>query len=254
MRIVFLGTGTSQGIPVVGCDCPVCSSNDPRDKRLRSSVMFIKEGFHLLIDMSPDLRQQLLNNKLQNIDAIFITHEHNDHVSGVDDVRPINFKWKKSIPIYTSSRVIEELETRFYYAFQENYAARPRLSLHPIIPFETYDIGPFRIQTLRVMHGGLEILGLLIDGVAYLTDAKYLPDRTKELLKETELIILSALHKRTHYSHLNLEEALALLQELQPQRALLTHVAHGMGRFAEASRLLPGTVDFAYDGLSVSIT
>ena len=253
MKIIFLGTGTSQGIPVVGCNCEVCLSVDPRDKRLRSSIMFIKDGFHLLIDMSPDLRQQLLNNDLDNIDAICITHEHNDHVSGVDDVRPVNFKWKKSIPIYTSQRVIEELEQRFYYAFRPDYAARPRLSLHPISPYEEYRIGPFKIQTLSVKHGDLDILGFVVDGVAYLTDTKSIPTKGLNMLKDSDLIILSALHKRTHSSHLNLDEALDLIKWLNPKQALLTHVAHGMGSYVNASRELPRDVEFAFDGMSLSI-
>ncbi len=253
MRLIFLGTGTSQGIPVIGCSCPVCQSDDFRDKRLRSSVLFIKEGFHLLIDMTPDLRQQLLSQQIDNIDAICITHEHNDHVSGVDEIRPINFKWKKSIPIYTLPRVIQELKTRFYYAFEETYAARPRLTVHPIHPENKLNLGPFEIRMVRVHHGSLEILGFIVDNIAYLTDVKSLDAETLKRVAECDVVVLSALHKRPHYSHLNLDEAIDLARKIGAPQTYLTHIAHGMGFHKAESANLPNGVHFAHDGMVVSM-
>ena len=251
MKLVFLGTGTSQGIPVVGCTCEVCRSGDTRDQRLRSAVMFIKDDFHLLIDVTPDLRQQLLANQLDNIDAICITHEHNDHVSGLDDVRPVNFKWNKSLPIYTLPRVMKELRRRFYYAFEERYAARPRLHLHPIEAGDRLTIGPFDVQAIAVSHGYMDILGFIVNNVAYMTDIKSLSAETILKVSGCDQVVLSALHKRTHNSHQTLDEALHLVNTLGVTRAYITHIAHQMGFHAIESMSLPEHVQFAYDGLVV---
>ena len=249
MKIIFLGTGTSQGIPVIGCDCSVCLSSDPKDNRLRSSVMFIKDGFNLLIDMGPDLRQQLLSNQLTNIDAICITHEHNDHVSGLDEIRPINFRWKKSIPIYAQPRVNAELKRRFHYAFETSYAARPRLTVNDIEPSEHISLGPFEVVTVAVQHGSLEILGYIVDDVAYLTDVKTLDKKALKQVSRCQTVILSALHKREHPSHQTLEEAKALITQLDADRYYITHIAHQMGHHKTESNALPENMQFAYDGL-----
>jgi phosphoribosyl 1,2-cyclic phosphate phosphodiesterase len=216
--------------------------------------MMIKDDFHLLIDLGPDLRQQLLTNDLDNIDAVCITHEHNDHVSGIDDIRPINFRWKKSIPIYTHSRVIGELKRRFYYAFEDQYAARPRLSVHAIDWNERLQIGPFQVQTIRVNHGSMDILGFKVDDVVYITDLKSLDDQTIENIKGSKIIIMSALHKRTHHSHQNLDEAIALCKKLSArQHTYLTHIAHQMGFHEIESTKLPSMLSFAYDGLKLEV-
>jgi len=252
VTFTFLGTGTSQGVPVVGCTCAVCQSPDSRDKRLRSSVMIVKDDYHLLIDVSPDLRQQLLANQFDKIDSICITHEHNDHVSGIDDIRPVNFKWGKEIPIFTLQRVIDELQNRFYYAFETKYAARPRLSVSAVNPGKTLQLGPFRVEVVAVEHGHLDILGFIVDDIAYLTDVKNISSSTIEKIADCRIVILSALHRTMHNSHQSLDEALALIDRAGFQKVFLTHLAHQMGKHAEVDGELPSHVRLAYDGLVLS--
>ncbi len=249
MKLIFLGTGTSQGVPVIGCDCQVCLSRDPRDHRLRSSVMFIKEGFHLLIDISPDLRQQLLTHYVDKIDAVCITHEHHDHVGGLDDIRPVNFKWRKPIPLYTSKAVIHSLQHRFHYAFESAYAARPRLTVHEVDANESLRIGPFEVKTVRIDHGFMDILGFIVDDCAYLTDIKSIPENALPVIKACETVILSALHKLPHRSHQTLDEAISLARTIGASQTYLTHIAHGMGLYQDESEHLPANIAFAHDNL-----
>lgn len=255
MKLTFLGTGTSQGIPVVGCTCRVCASDDEKDKRLRSSVLIEKDDFSLLIDISPDFRQQMLRERLDRVDAICISHEHNDHVNGLDDIRPINFKWRKDVPVFTIQRVADELRSRFHYVFTENYAARPRLDLTEVVPGQEIEIGPFHVRFIEVMHGDLPILGFILDRkLAYLTDVKYISEDYYPWLRACDTIIMSALHKVSHYTHQNLEEALALAELLDVKHTYFTHIAHHMGLHQVESAQLPMGRYFSFDGLQLDIS
>lgn len=252
MKLTFLGTGTSQGVPVVGCSCQVCTSSDPEDKRLRCSVLVQKEDFSLLIDISPDFRQQMLRGGFDRVDAICISHEHNDHVNGLDDIRPINFKWGKDVPLYALPRVASDLHTRFYYAFTEGYKARPRLAIKEVQAGEGYDIGPFHVDFIEVMHGDLPILGFIIDGrLAYLTDVKRISSEYTAALQACDVVIMSALQKELHYTHQTLEEAISLATRLDTKTTYFTHMSHTMGRHQDVRDELSDRMQFAYDGLEI---
>lgn len=253
MKITFLGTGTSQGVPVVGCQCEVCLSNNPKDKRFRSSI-FIETNDQraILVDTSPDLRQQMLDNGISNIDFILYTHEHSDHTAGIDDVRPINFKHRKNIPVYGLSRVMNDLKDRFKYIFVNEYhPGLPKMTAHNIDDLNINE--KINITPIPLHHGKLEILGYRFGSFAYLTDVKSIPDSSKELLKDLDLMVINALHHGNHPTHMNLDEALMTVKELNPTKCLLTHLSHKMGKHDQISENLPENVGFAYDGMSVRL-
>lgn len=242
IKITVLGTGTSQGVPVVGCQCKVCLSDDLNDKRTRSSIFIEHPDVKILIDIGPDFRSQFIDNQLSTLDAILITHEHNDHVIGLDDVRAINFVQKKTVPLYAEKRVQESIKSRFAYAFQENkYPGLPRISLNEITeaPFELHGL---KIQPIRVMHGRLPILAFRIDDFAYITDANLINDNAINQLKGVKTLIINALRIEKHYSHFTLEEALVEIKKINPEIAYITHVSHNMGLTKEWSQLLPKNV------------
>ncbi len=254
MRITILGTGSSQGIPIVGCDCPVCTSTDPKDKRLRPSAIIEKNDTVILIDASPDLRTQLVNfyNK-RHIDAVLLTHEHRDHVAGLDDLRPIIFTQQKPMDIYALSRTLDALKCLFFYSFQEDlYPGAPQFDLHPI-DLQPFDVGDFHIIPIKVMHYKMEILGFRIDNFAYITDAKYILPEEMNKLRGLDVLVINALRKKLHYSHFNLDEALQTIRKLRPQKAYLTHMGHYLGRHQDLLKLLPHNVEPAYDGLVIEI-
>lgn len=252
MKFKLLGTGTSQGVPVIGCTCEVCSSMDTRDARLRSSLMVCHEGINIVIDVGPDFRQQMLTNRVDSLEAIFITHEHNDHVIGLDDVRPFNYKQKRALNIYAESSVHEQLRERFSYAFGESpYPGAPQLTQIVISPEETVQVAKIAVRAFRVMHGALPILGFDFGKAAYITDAKTIDESVVDQLKGKELIVINALHQNLHSTHLNLEESLAMIDKLEPKRALLTHISHHMGLAAEVEKILPSHVSLAYDGIEM---
>lgn len=251
MKITFLGTGTSQGVPVVGCQCDVCLSENPKDKRLRSSI-FIEtdDQKSILVDTSPDLRLQMLNNQISDIDFILYTHEHSDHTAGIDDVRPINFRHRKNIPVYGMQRVIDDLKDRFKYIFvNEYYPGLPKMTAHYIDELVTQE--DINITPIPLQHGRLEILGYKFGTLAYLTDVKYIPPSSMELLKGLDLMVINALHHGDHPTHMNLKEALEITKELNPAKCLLTHLSHKMGKHDDISMDLPENIEFAYDGMSV---
>ncbi|MEM9821065.1 MAG: MBL fold metallo-hydrolase [Bacteroidota bacterium] len=254
MKITLLGTGTSQGVPVIGCTCEVCRSEDPRDKRLRTAALIQIDNTHILIDAGPDLRQQMLRYHVDRLDAILLTHEHNDHIIGMDDVRPFNFRSRKNMPIYAVTRVQKALKKRFAYAFDENpYPGAPRLELKDIWPAQDFWINNIKISPIEVLHGRLSVLGFRFGAFTYITDAKTISTESLEQIRGTEVLVLNALHHQTHHSHLNLEEALALAQTIGARTTYLTHISHWMGKHEVIDAQLPPGIHLAYDGLEIQI-
>ncbi|MEO5907284.1 MAG: MBL fold metallo-hydrolase [Saprospiraceae bacterium] len=254
IEITLLGTGTSQGIPVIGCNCKACKSSDPKDKRTRTAAFVQVDDTGLAIDLGPDFRQQMLANNLSNVHAILLTHEHNDHISGLDDIRPINYLYKREIPIYGSGRSMLEIRRRFFYAFDPDYyyPGKPRVSSQ-IINDEPFVIGNVHIIPIPIDHGNMPIYGFRIGNLAYVTDAKTMPASSKKLLQNLDLLILNALRFEPHESHLNISEAVALVEELKPRRTFLTHISHDTGMHTDAESILPQGVHLGYDGLKIKL-
>jgi phosphoribosyl 1,2-cyclic phosphate phosphodiesterase len=254
LKITFLGTGTSQGVPVIACPCAICQSDDPRDKRLRTAAMVEMEGNTFIIDAGPDFRQQLLRAKVKEVTAILMTHEHNDHIIGMDDVRPLNFLQKKAMSVYAEKRVQEELQTRFAYIFAENpYPGAPRIDLKEVIQDQDIQVERSIITPIRAWHGQLPVFGYRFGDFTYLTDLNRIEQTELKKVKGTKILALDALHHNKHHSHLNLEEALALIERIQPDQAYLIHISHRMGLYEEIQKQLPANVALAYDGLQVEL-
>lgn len=253
VTITFLGTGTSSGVPIIGCTCPVCRSLDHRDQRLRTAVHVAVDGHSLVVDTGPDFRQQMLRARITQLDALLFTHEHKDHTAGLDDVRAFNFRQQQKIPVFGEPRVLEQLKKEFAYVFAEHkYPGVPQVSLHPILadnaPFDVHGVA---VQPLRARHHKLPVLGFRIGGFCYLTDANYLPAETRALMQGADVIVLNALRREQHVSHFTLDEAVAILEELRPRRAYLTHISHQLGRHLAVEAELPSWIRLAYDGLQV---
>ena len=253
MIVTFLGTGTSQGVPVIACQCRVCQSMDFHDKRLRSSIHLQIENRSFIIDTGPDFRQQVLREKISKVDALVFTHEHKDHTAGLDDVRGFNFVQKMDMPLYARSNVIGQLKTEFAYAFNDNkYPGVPRLEVHAI------DNSPFDIQGIRfipieVLHLKLPVFGYRIEDFTYITDANHISDREMGKIAGTKVLVINALQQQPHVSHFNLEQALEVIAKIGPAQAYLTHISHRMGRHREVADMLPENVHVAYDGLKITI-
>ena len=254
MKVWFLGTGTSQGIPVIGSNHPVCKSSDPKDKRLRVSVWIHWGNYSYIIDCGPDFRQQMLTSGCPKVDGILFTHEHADHTAGLDDIRPFNFK-QGDIPIYAQKRVIKSLNSRFDYIFEDvnRYPGAPSVSVHEVENNHSFLLGDKIAEPISVMHGSLEIYGYRIAEFAYLTDAKYVAPAEKEKLKGVKVLVVSALRQEPHETHFSLTEALAFIAEIKPERAYLTHISHLMGFHEEVQKGLPDNVFLAYDNLQITI-
>ena len=251
MKITVLGSGTSQGVPVIACDCEVCISENPKDARLRSSVMIEEDGQTFVIDTGPDFRQQMLREKVEKVDAIIYTHEHKDHVAGMDDVRAYNYKWKKDVEIYCTQRVNEALHREFPYVFSDyRYPGVPSVNIN-IIENKEFEINGVKILPIEAMHYKLPIFGFRIKNFVYLTDVSSISEKEKEKMKNTDLLILDALRRKPHISHLTLEQALELINELKPKRALLTHISHYMGKYDDLLKELPSNIDLSYDGQTI---
>ena len=254
MKITITGTGTSQGVPVIGCDCEVCTSQDPRNKRLRTSAVIKVEGLVFSIDCGPDFRQQMLRARVQSLDALLITHEHNDHIIGLDDVRPFNFMHRTDIPVYGSPRVLEVLRRRFAYIFEKDpYPGAPRIGLHPVFPDHPFEVKGVRVIPVEVMHGSLPVLGFRIGNFAYVTDVKTIAPGELRKLENLDILVISALHHHEHHSHLNLDQALKIIRALKPGRTYLVHMSHRMGLHAEVEAAMPSGVHLAYDGMQIDI-
>ncbi|WP_283388561.1 MBL fold metallo-hydrolase [Barnesiella viscericola] len=249
MQITFLGTGTSTGIPQIGCTCPVCTSTDPKDNRLRTSVVVSVNGKNILIDCGPDFRQQVLRAGIGRIDAVLITHIHYDHTGGIDDLRP--FGGKHTLPIYLEPSVAEGIRTRLPYCFGDHlYPGVPNIRLQEI-GIEPFTIENIEVTPIRVMHYKLPILGYRIGGLVYITDALTIPDEEYAKMKQVDVLVINALRKQPHLSHQTLDEALRVIERVQPREAYLVHMSHHMGLTAEVEKELPPHVHFAYDGLVV---
>lgn len=248
--LTLVGTGTSQGVPVLGCDCLVCRSRDPRDKRFRQSALLRAGGETLVIDTGPDFRTQLLRERVASVSGVLITHEHNDHTAGLDDLRPYCFRQKINMPVYCLPRVAKELRERFAYAFSD-YPGVPRLDIREIGFGEAVYFGGEDIRLLEVTHGQLPIFGFRWGSVVYLTDVKSLPEETIAACAGANTVVISALHRKGTHSHLSLDEALDYLARIGCWRGILTHFSHRMGTTAAVNAVLPQGVEMGWDGLRV---
>ncbi len=254
MKITFLGTGTSTGVPIIACTCATCLSDNPKDQRLRTALLLEYNGTHIAIDIGPDFRQQMLRAKVSTLDAILITHEHKDHTGGLDDVRPFNLWSKKAMPVYATKEVQTILKQQYSYIFSaEAYPGAPRIDLISIDKNTPFEINSLPIVPIEVIHGKLPVLGFRIHNFTYITDAKYISNQELEKIKGTEYLVLNALHQTEHWSHLNLKEAIALAEYLQPKHTYFTHVSHRMGKHDEAQATLPPNISIAYDGLVLEV-
>lgn len=251
MEITFLGTGTSQGVPVIACRCAVCTSDDFQNDRLRSSVMIETEGKVLVIDSGPDFRMQMLREEVHQLDAILFTHEHKDHVAGLDDVRAFNFKHDREIDVYAEERVQKALKNEFSYIFSGiNYPGLPRVVLHDIQNQEM-EIQGIKVLPIRVMHYKLPVYGFRIGDFTYITDAKTISEEEKSKIKGSKILVLNALRKEEHLSHFTLSEAIALAKEIGAEQTYFTHISHQLGLHDEVEAELPSGMYLAYDGLRI---
>jgi len=253
VTVTFLGTGTSQGVPVIACGCEVCTSADPRDNRLRSSIMVEAEDKTIVIDSGPDFRYQMLREKVKKLDAIVFTHEHKDHIAGMDDIRAFNYFQNSPVDIYATERVQAALKREFAYVFAEfKYPGIPQVNMHTI-GLDPFDIGSIHLIPVEVMHYKLPVLGFRINDFTYITDAKTVADCEVEKIKGTKILVINALQTQSHISHFTLDEALLFAQQVGAEKTYLTHISHRLGRYQDIAALLPDGIELAYDGLKLEI-
>jgi phosphoribosyl 1,2-cyclic phosphate phosphodiesterase len=253
LQLLFLGTGTSQGVPVIACPCEVCASDDLRDKRLRSSVLIKTGTDNIIIDSGPDFRQQMLRANIQKVDSILFTHGHKDHTGGMDDIRAFNYVLQRPMDIYAEERVQDALRMEYAYVFAENkYPGIPEIIMHTITE-DTFTIHQTVITPIRLMHLQLPVLGFRTGRLAYITDANYIADEEKHKLLDLDCLVVNGLRKNSHLSHFSLQEALDLIDEIKPRRAYITHISHQMGFHREVQACLPLNVHLAYDGLEINV-
>ncbi len=252
IRLTFLGTGTSQGVPMIACDCAVCRSTDPRDKRLRSSVMIESDNVRIVIDAGPDFRYQMLRAKVHTLDAILLTHEHKDHIAGIDDVRAFNYFESKAVPIYATARVQQSVRKDFDYAFSDHpYPGVPEIELREVVPGRPFRIGDLEITPVPGRHYRLPVMGYRIGDIAYLTDFNFISDTEIERLKGLKLLVINALRHEKHLSHFCVPEAVEVSRKIGAAQTLFTHMSHQIGLYADICHELPDNIEYAYDGLSV---
>ena len=253
MKVTFLGTGTSQGIPVIACDCKVCKSENPKDSRLRTSILIEENNQTIVIDTGPDFRQQMLRENVQKLDAIVFTHQHKDHVAGMDDIRAFNYKFKKDMDIYCTAEVEEALIREFPYVFSAyKYPGVPEIKVHNI-KNEPFIINGVELIPIEGLHYKLPVFGYRIKDFVYLTDVSFVSEREKEKMKGAEVIVLDALRKTPHISHFTMEQAVELLEELKPKQGYLIHISHLMGLHNEVVKELPNFIKPAHDGLILEL-
>lgn len=254
MKIKFLGTGTSQGIPVIACQCNVCRSDNRLDKRLRSSILISYHDRNIVIDTGPDFRYQMLREEVSHLDAILMTHAHKDHIAGLDDVRAFNFKQQSSINIYGTKALHHALKREFYYAFSDiKYPGVPVLELVEIEALKSFSLFGKDILPLEVMHYQMPVLGFRIDDFAYITDAKTVSAETRAQLKGLKVLVINALQKESHISHMTLEEAIRFAQEIGAEQTYLTHIGHRMGKHEDVLLELPAGITLSYDQLEIEV-
>lgn len=255
LSVTFLGTGTSQGIPVIGSKHPVCLSDNPKDKRLRVSVLLQWEDFNYVIDCGPDFRAQILRTGIQHLDGVLLTHDHSDHTAGLDDIRPFCFRQGGVVSFYAEPNVYDALKNRFGYIFetQNKYPGAPTIEEHEIINLAPFVLGGKTITPIRALHNQLPIIGFKVDKFAYLTDVKTIPASEMSKLQHIDVLVLNALREEPHQSHLTLSEALELIKKVKPKKAYLTHISHLLGFHDEVEAKLPKGVHLAYDGLKIKV-
>ena len=253
MTVTFLGTGTSQGVPVIGCACEVCKSLDYRDKRLRSSVHIQINNQSFVIDTGPDFRQQMLRENINRVDAIFFTHAHRDHTAGLDDVRAYNFLQNMDMPVYGTQQTLDQLRSDFAYIFEErHYPGLPRIDLRPIDD-KSFAINNIEVIPLPVMHLRLKVLGFRIGDFSYITDANFISEETYQKLEGTKVLVLNALQQEAHISHFTLQQAIEVAQKVKAEKTYFTHLSHRMGLHSEVSKTLPENIFIACDGHSIKL-
>lgn len=253
LKVTFLGTGTSAGVPVLACDCDVCTSHDPRDNRTRTSALLEIEDKTLVIDCGPDFRQQMLANHVRDLDAVLFTHGHRDHIAGLDDIRGYNFILHKSIDIFASEEVFKALNTEFPYIFKDTqYLGAPQINQH-IIGTEPFRVLGIDVLPIKVMHHKMEVLGFRIHDFTYITDASYISEEELDKIRGSHTLVINALRKSPHISHFSLEQALAIIDRVKPTRSYLVHMSHFMGKHEEVEKKLPPHVHLAYDNLKITV-
>ena len=253
MRVTLLGTGTSQGVPVIACQCDVCHSTDGRDNRLRSAIMIEEGSTRVIVDVGPDFRQQMLRQKVDNIDAILLTHEHADHIFGLDDIRSFNWIRKSAMDVYCEPRVQNNLKSIFNYVFAtQKYPGTPQMNLIDL-DSNAITIGSLTVQPIRVYHYQLPVYGFRMGNFAYLTDFNSIEDHELDKLAGVEILVICSLRKTSHISHLNLAEAIGLIERIKPRKAFLTHMSHEMGKHQDLLAELPAHIEPGYDGLIIDL-
>lgn len=252
MKIIFLGTGTSVGTPVIACNCDVCKSNDKRDLRFRTSIYIEHKNAKIVIDCGPDFRLQMLNNNINDIDAVFFTHKHRDHTAGIDDIRPFNFMLNKAVDVIANSETIAEIKASYNYIFEKKYKDAPCLN---IIEIENnkFEYKGININPISVLHANETVFGYRIAGLTYITDANYISETELQKAKNSDILILNSLARGKHRSHFSLSESLQIVEQVKPKIAYLTHISHGMGLHTETQAILPKNVFLAYDGLIIEM-
>ena len=253
MNLTFLGTGTSQGVPVIACKCAVCTSADPRDCHLRTSALVTTDNDeNILIDIGPDFREQMLRHNVSHLEGILITHAHRDHVGGIDDIRSFNYVQNRKMDIYCNQEARTAIERDYHYIFvPHEFPGLPEAEMHELDGNHPFCVGQTEVIPIKAMHKNLPILGFRIGSLAYLTDANYIAPEEMDKLNDLEILVINALRKEKHFSHYSLPEALEVIKTVAPREAYLTHVSHEMGLYAEVNATLPPHVQIAYDGLTV---
>ncbi len=254
MKITFLGTGTSQGVPLIACRCNVCLSDDTRDKRLRTSIMIEDEGVTIVIDSGPDFRQQMLRQNVTSLDGLLFTHGHKDHTAGMDDVRAFNYIQNKTIDVYAAIPTQTILKREFQYIFDgTEYPGIPRINLNTINVNEPFNIGSLKIQPFEVIHHKMPILGFRIKNFTYITDANHIPEYSRKMILNSEILVLNALRREAHISHFTLSQAIAESTQAKAHKTYLTHISHQLGLHSQVQQELPDDIFLAYDGLTLTL-
>lgn len=253
MKVTFLGTGTSQGVPVIACDCEVCASLNPKDKRLRSSILVESDRRTLVIDTGPDFRYQMLRANVQQLNAVVYTHQHKDHVAGLDDVRAFNYKQQEAIDVFAATQVQDALKAEFHYIFsKDSYPGIPKINLNTISS-EIFSVGDIELLPIEVMHYKMPVLGFRINDFTYITDAKTISELEMDKIRGSKIVVVNALQKEGHISHFTLAEAISFAQDIDAETTYFTHISHKLGKHEDVSAFLPPNIKLAFDGLEIHI-